>query len=318
MTSTAHAAVIVSGGDAISPFTTPTQGCAVGQAAGSTDSALREALLRAGIAVFTSPAHAGPGPAEHDPGMAGFADPPAVLPEEMTVNAVGPIDDAGGCLATFLAWLSREHGVMSVDLVGHSMGGLFSRAAIRELAADNVAPAVRRLVTIGTPWQGGFAAEYIAGLLPLAAAAGDAGTEQIMTEFATLATASSSGASEQVTRRYLCDPGGWNDRQAGVLDSIPVTLIGGDYFRHDGGDPGVWPHDGLVTLPSALASDVPATVLPGRTHHQFADVHSIYFADRFGLSWETALTWDPAVHAVVVDALSTAHSDPWRRNGAAL
>jgi pimeloyl-ACP methyl ester carboxylesterase len=298
-----HAAVIVSGGDAISPFTTPTHGCAVGQAAGSTDTALRDALLRAGLPVFTSPANAGPGPAEQDPGFAGFADPPAVLPEEMTVNAVGPIDDAGGCLATFLAWLSREHGVMSVDLVGHSMGGLFSRAAIRELAADNAAPTVRRLVTIGTPWQGGFAADHIAGLLPLSAAAGDAGTEQIMTEFAALAAASSSGASEQITRAYLCDPGGWNDRQAGALDSIPVTLIAGDYFRHDGGDPGLWPHDGLVTLPSGLATDVPATLLPDRTVHTFPDVHSIYFADRFGLPWETALTWDPTALTVVVKAL---------------
>jgi triacylglycerol lipase len=303
MPSSTHAAVIVSGGDAISPFTTPTQGCAAGQAAGSTDTALREALLRAGIPVYTSPANAGPGPAEQDPGFAGFADPPAVLPEEMTVNAVGPIDDAGGCLATFLAWLAREYGVMSVDLVCHSMGGLFSRAAIRELAADNAAPAVRRLVTIGTPWQGGFTADHAAGLLPLAAAAGDAGTEQIMTEFAELAASSSSGASEQITHPFLCDPGGWNDRQAGVLDSIPVTLIAGDYFRHAGGDPGVWPHDGLVALPSGLAAEVPATVLPGRTVLTFPDVHSIYFADRFGLPWETALTWDPAVLDVVGDAL---------------
>lgn len=89
--------------------------------------ALRDALLRAGLAVFTPPANAGPGPVEHDPGFAGFSDPPAV----------------------------------------------------------------RRLVTIGTPWQGGFAADYVAGLLPLAAAAGDTGTEQIMTEFAALAAASS-------------------------------------------------------------------------------------------------------------------------------
>lgn len=299
-----HAAVIVSGGDAISPFTTPTRGCAVGQPAGSTDTALRDSLLRAGVAVYTSPANAGPGPAEQDPGFGGFADPPAVLPEEMTVNAVGPIDDAGGCLATFLAWLSREHGVMTVDLVAHSMGGLFSRAAIRELAADNAAPMVRRLVTIGTPWQGGFTADYAAGLLPLAAAAGDAGTAQIMTEFASLAATASSGASEQITHPFLCDPGGWNDRQAGALDSIPVTLIAGDHFRHDGGDPAVWPHDGLVALPSGLATDVPTTVLPDRTVHRFPDVHSIYFADRFGLPWESALTWDPAVLRVVVGALS--------------
>ena len=39
----------------------------------------------------------------------------------------------------------------------------------------------------------------------------------------------------------------------------------------------MWPHDGLVALPSGLAVDVPATVLPDRTVHRFPDVHSIYF-----------------------------------------
>jgi pimeloyl-ACP methyl ester carboxylesterase len=298
-----HAVVIVSGGDAISPFTTPDEGCRDGMSAGSTDTALREALLSAGLAVFTSPATAGLGQALSDPGFAGFAEPPLVLPEEMTVNALGPIDEAGGCLATFLAWLSREHGVMSVDLVGHSMGGLFSRAAIRELATDNVAPLVRRLVTIGTPWLGGFAADVAAGDLALTAADGELGTVAIIAEFTRVTTTSSTGAGEQVTRRYLADPGGWNDRQSGVLDGIAVTLIGGDHFRHEGGDPAVWPHDGLVALDSALAHGVPASVLPEHATHQFADVHSIYFADRFALPWETALTWDPAVHSVVIAAL---------------
>jgi pimeloyl-ACP methyl ester carboxylesterase len=304
MSAVGHAVVIVSGGDAISPFTTPDEGCRVGLSAGSTDTALREALLSAGIAVFTSPATAGLGQAMSDPGFAGFAEPPLVLPEEMTVNAVGPIDEAGGCLATFLAWLSREYGVMTVDLVGHSMGGLFSRAAIRELATDNVAPLVRRLVTIGTPWEGGFAADVAAGDLALTAADGELGTVAIIAEFTQLTTASSTGAGEQVTHRYLADPGGWNDRQSGVLDDIAVTLIGGDYFRHEGGDPAMWPHDGLVALDSALARGVPASVLPEHATHAFADVHSIYFADRFALPWETALTWDPAVHSVVVDALA--------------
>ena len=114
-----------------------------------------------------------------------------------------------------------------------------------------------------------------------------------MTEFAELARASSTGASEQITHPFLCSPGGWNDQQAGVLDDIPVTLIAGDYFRHEDGDPGVWPHDGLVALPSGLAVDVPAAVLPDRTVHRFDDVHSIYFADRFGLPWEPGTDLGP-------------------------
>lgn len=301
-----RAVVIVSGGDAISPFTTPTQACGWGQAAGSTDSGLRQALLAAGHAVFTSPANAGPGAAVEDPGFAGFAEAPEVLAPELTVNAVGPIDDAGVALAAFLTHLAEHYAVSSVDLVGHSMGGLFSRAAIRELSVTGSGPRIRSLITVGTPWQGSFTADYANGDLPLAAAGGDRGTETIMTEFKKLKEASSSGAGEQVTRRYLADPGGWNDQQAGVLDGVPVTLIGGDYFQLEGGDGRAWPHDGLVTLRSALALDVPDSVLPIRRTRAFPDVHSIYFAHQFDLVWETGLTWDPAVISLVLEALSPA------------
>ena len=89
-----------------------------------------------------------------------------------------------------------------------------------------------------------------------------------------------------------------------MLDDIPVTLIAGDYFRHENGDPRLWPHDGLVALTSGLAVDVLAAVLPERTVHRFDDVHSIYFADRFGLPWDRALTWDPAVLAVVTTTIT--------------
>lgn len=300
---THRAAVIVSGGDAISPFTTPTEGCGSGLAAGSTDTAIRDALLSAGIAVYTSPATAGPGLAEADPGFAGFADPPVLLPESLTVNAVGPIDAAGERLAAFLAWLGTRHGVTEVDLVGHSMGGLFSRAAIRELRRSASPVRVRSLVTIGTPWQGGFAADVASGDLDASTAGGDPGTETIMREFTALVEASSSGAGEQVTGRFLMGPDGWNAQQVGVLDDIPVTLIAGDHFQHPDGDPAVWPHDGLVTRASATAAEVPTSVLPRRVVHVLPDVHSVYFADQFGLPWERALTWDPVVLALVTPAL---------------
>lgn len=53
-----QAVVIVSGGDATSPFTTPDQVCSTGLAAGNTDTAIREYLLTKGYKVFTSPAMA--------------------------------------------------------------------------------------------------------------------------------------------------------------------------------------------------------------------------------------------------------------------
>ena len=120
-----------------------------------------------------------------------------------------------------------------------------------------------------------------------------------------LAAQHPGGAGEQVTRGYL-DVQGWNDRQAGVLDEIPVTLIGGDHFTLDEGVPEVWPNDGLVALGSALAAGVSSAVLPSATRLTFPNVHSIFFADQFGLPWDQALTWNPSVAEVVLASISAA------------
>jgi pimeloyl-ACP methyl ester carboxylesterase len=298
-----RAVVIVSGGAAVSPFTTPTEACANGLAAGNTDTALREALLAAGFAVFTSPARIGAGQVTEDIGWQGFSGAPGPLPAELTVNAVGGIDDAGANLARFLGYLEESYGVTEVDLVAHSMGGLFSRAAIKRLKDDGSLLRIRTLTTLGTPWTGGFTADYATGELPLEACGGDALCERIMTSFAEMASDDSEGASEQVTREYLEGPGGWNERQGEALAGIPVRLIAGTAFTQDGGDPRVWPHDGLVTPGSALAVGVSERVLPAREMLTFADTHSIYFADLAGLPWERALTWDPAVHAAVIEGI---------------
>ena len=83
------AVVIVSGGAAVSPFTTPKSACKTGYAAGSTDTYMRDYLLAKGYKVFTSPAMAGygPVPAEADVAAGPFADCPKALPEYMTVNS---------------------------------------------------------------------------------------------------------------------------------------------------------------------------------------------------------------------------------------
>lgn len=60
------------------------------------------------------------------------------------------------------------------------------------------------------------------------------------------------GLAQENTDHYLVGPGHWNEHQIGVLDDIPVHMAGGTGFHVDGGDPGLWPHDGLVT--DALAS----------------------------------------------------------------
>jgi len=118
------------------------------------------------------------------------------------------------------------------------------------------------------------------------------------------------GASQEVTDHYLDGTSGWEAFQAGVLDNIPVTLIGGTYFDSVAGDARYWPNDGIVALSSALAVAVPSSVLPRRTCHTVHDTHSIFVSEAAKADWSTALTWDPAVLKTVDEALSPAGTQP--------
>lgn len=308
------ATVIVSGGAAVTPFTTPDAACSEGLAAGNTDTFLREGLLAAGHQVFTSPARIGAGQVSEDPGWQGFADGPTPLPAEMTVNAVGDIDNAGRNLARFLGHLETEYNITTVNLVGHSMGGLFSRAAIRVLQESSSSLHVRTLTTIGTPWTGAFAADFAHGDLALAACNGDPACEAAMTGAKTLDASDSEGAGKQVTQRYLAgetdglgidgkeQSTAWNERQQGVLANVPVVTIGGNHFDTPGLSR-VWPHDGLVALQSALADNVSAKVLSPHRTLTFPNVHSIFFANALDLPWDLALTWNPLVLEAVIETI---------------
>lgn len=295
----AEAVVLVSGGAAVTPFTEPDRAAGSGLAAGNTLTALRAHLLDRGASVFTAPARLGVGEVREDTGWQGFADVPLVLPAEMTVNAVGTIDAGGSRLAAFLRWLGTEHGITDVDLVAHSMGGLFSRAAIREL--HGTGPSVRRLVTLGTPWDGSLLGDVLSEDITISDAHGDPATTRILERSRSYAAENSQGAADQVSHRFLKE---WNATQAGVLDTVAVTAVGAGHFRA-ASEPGLlWPHDGLVAQRSARADEVPPSVLPHVVRHSADhDVHSIFFADAFELPWERALTWDPEVFAVVDDAL---------------
>ncbi|AQT83010.1 hypothetical protein B1R94_21825 [Mycolicibacterium litorale] len=306
------AVVIVSGGDATSPFTTPDQACATGLAAGNTDTALREYLLGKGYAVYTSPAIAGRGQVVDQTGFGPFGVCPVTLPENMTVNSTGSIDTAGEHLARFLNWLHTDKGVTDVDFVAHSMGGLYSRAAIRVLTSTNAPVKVRSLTTLGTPWQGSYLSDYGNGLMPLTECLGDKLCESAMKAFSDEIKRTVAGSGREVNQAFLMGKDGWNEFQSGVLDKIPVVLIGGKRFSPEktGGDgkvnPAVWPNDGLVALQSALAKDISDPVLPHRRCYTFDDTHSIYVSNLAGLDWKTALTWDPQVLDTVHQAIENA------------
>ncbi|MGY4710295.1 esterase/lipase family protein [Mycolicibacterium sp. CBM1] len=174
--------------------------------------------------------------------------------------AAGSIDLAGAQLARFIGWLHTEQRIDEVDLVGHSMGGLYARAAVRSLRDSGSPVAVRSLTTIGTPWQGSHLADFAENTLPIDTCQGDRFCESQMTGYAKdIAAVYVSGSARELGQSYLTGPAGWNSRQAGVLDRVPVTLIGADRFTRPGADPAVWPNDGVVELRSALAGDVDDT-----------------------------------------------------------
>jgi hypothetical protein len=306
-----QAVVIVSGGDATSPFTTPDQACATGLAAGNTDTALREFMLKQGYTVYTSPAMAGRGQVVDQTGFGAFGVCPVTLPENMTVDSTGSIDLAGEHLARFLNYLHSEKGVTDVDLVGHSMGGLYSRSAIRVLSTTNSPIHVHSLTTIGTPWQGSYLSDYANGIVPLTDCLGDNFCETAMKGMKDEVTRLMAGSGREVNQAFLMGKNGWNVYQSGVLDNIPVTLIGGKKFSGPEkpgtkANPAVWPNDGLVALQSALAKDVEDSVLPHRRCYTFDDTHSIFVSNAAGLEWKTALTWDQQVLETVRKAIDGA------------
>lgn len=299
---TARAVVLVSGVLSHTPFTTPDAACTTGLAASNTFTFLRQWLLDHSITVFTAPQRTGVGPVvETDDVFDGpFGACPVQPPESMTVDTTARVDLGGARLHAFVTHLHDTYGITDIDLVGHSMGGPLSRALIGEIARVGGPVNVRSLTTIGSPWAPPMLKEFL-GDDPVLT-----GTEyDIVRAFAgTLLDArpATDAVIEQLTVGYDT----WAGSLAGTLDGLPVTLIGGSAFERDGGDPDLWPNDGAIQLAATTAAGVPARLLPNRTVHVLPLTHSLFVSDMAGLDASTALTWNPEVGALVVDALRAA------------
>lgn len=304
-----RAIVIVSGGAAISPFTTPKSACKAGFAAGITDTQIRAYFLKKGYQVFTSPAAGGRGKVAEDPGPNGFSKCPKALPAYMTVNANGPIELAGVSLSYFIGHLHRKYGIRQVDFISHSMGGLYSRSAIHYLQVTGSPVKVRSLNTLGTPWGGTIFADSPDPTNPKAACDGFAVCLALLDVFG----ADAPDILTETKASYLAQ---LNKDNAGVLRKIPVTMIAGDYFQKAGGTPRVWPNDGIVTPEAALAGAVPDSVINHRLCHTLpGGTHSIYISREVGLPDDTGITWNQQVNGWLLDAIrnsSTALKKPNR------
>ena len=293
-----RAVVIVSGGAAISPFTTPDAACRTGYAAGSTDSYLRRFLLRRGYRVFTSPAMLGRGRVAEQPGAGGpFGRCPDALPAFMTVNSAGDIELAGVHLSNFVRHLHDAYGITSVDFVAHSMGGLYSRAAIAYLRETGAPVRVNTLTTLGTPWDGAIFANPTDPNDPTTSCDGFAICLGLLDTFAAAAPVvivEDSAKNMAVMNRYY----------AGALRGIPVTVIAGNRFQKDGGRASVWPNDGIVQVDSALAVSAGRAISHRRCHLFPGGTHSLYISKEAGLGFRTAITWTPQVATWVANAIA--------------
>lgn len=306
-----RAVIIVSGGGSVSPFTTP---MAAGSAeagflsAGNTNTALRDYLLEQGLSVFTAPAHDQWGPVrEPDPTSFGpFKDAPAPLSDSMTILSTGDIDNAGEKLHRFVRFLGQRHEITEVDIIGHSNGGLYARAAIKLLKQTDAPVRVRSLTTLGTPHCGSVPGRMTLGELTAADTMGDAFTEKLFELWPTYALKTDKGLNVQDTEHYLMGADGWNAAQGDALDGIPVTLMAGTWFTQAGGNPTMWPYDGLVSQYSAWATGIPEEIMPIRNYWTGTLTHSIFVSNAIGADWQTALTWNTDALATVAQAISEA------------
>jgi len=316
-----RAVIIVSGGGTITPFTTPTQACSSAPgflSAGNTATALRDFLLEQGKQVYTAPTMSDWGVvSEPDPSsFAPFKGCPTVLPEVMTIMSAGDIDAGGERLARFLNYLYTDYGVTDVDLVGHSNGGLWSRAAINILKATNSPVTIRSLVTMGTPHVASVPGRYTWGEITLADCMGVQFCIDFNKVWIEYAGQADKGLNREDTLKYLDGPDGWNNAQGNALDGIPVTLMAGTYFTAMGGDPTIWPYDGITSRYSGWAADVSDAIMPHRSCWAAALTHSIFVSDFAKIDWQTALTWNTDALAEVNRAINesdTALSQPNRQ-----
>ena len=263
--------------------------------------------------------------ADPDPtSFAPFKDCPVVLPESMTVMSAGDIDAGGEKLARFVNYLHTEFGVTDVDFVGHSNGGLFSRAATRILKQTSAPITVRSITMLGTPNEGSVPGSYTWGEYNKADCLGVVFCEKFNENWLEYAAQGDLGLNRENTFKYLDGPLGWNEAQVGYLDGIPVTLLAGAAFTADGGKPTMWPYDGITSRYSAWASGVSDAVIPWRTCWVAPLTHSTFVTDAYNQlsqakpawDWQTALTWNADALARVnraIDESDTALQRPTRQ-----
>lgn len=265
-----EAVLLVSGFETESPFSTPAPDCAgqegsewnpPGFPAGSTPEGIAPVLKQAGNEVFTAPVTKSTTPLPQS--CAGPGEP---LPDfdTMTITSNGDTDANGAALARLIAFLRDEYGVNELRVVGHSDGGLWSRAAITQNGAYEGLE-IPSFTTLGTPHTGSYLAD-LAMELKNSKCDFSNRTEQKICDALVVAAnlivlKLGPTATFQLSNDFLAT---WNPQQ--TIGNCPVSAIAGDHidFRIPLLDY-YTPSDGLVGLASAQATwalDVDGHLIP--------------------------------------------------------
>ena len=337
-----RAVVVVEGGGAPHPYTTPWESCEGGRPA------FVQAMVDAGLAVFTAP-----GKGNILPSTARRTGCPPQPPLDIQWNTSGYPTQAGEAVLGFLGYLHATYGYHTFDLVGYSYGGLVSRATIAALkrppAAGTIAPSfsyadlavtagisIPTLVTLNSPHLG--APAYDVALDPrrfMPKVAKGWGEQYANSATGLIVFQRTAGAGAiQVLRtgsHSRDNPNSWDASQVGVLDGVALTLIGGDYCGRSCGvdrlakDASGRPYprtDGTVPLYSQLIRRcgkrcpnppgsvyIPPGMVPeGTVRKVFPTVHSTFDADRLGLPAVLSVSKNPEAIEYLVATVSA----PWR------
>ena len=298
----APAVVFVSGLNSATSFTNATPVCAGKEGATWGSPAGPPAALRAaGRDVYTAPA----GEGAMAPAPCGSPTPAS----DTVLDSGGDADANGAVLLRLLAFLKAQYGVQEVQLVAHSDGGIWSRAAITQAASANV-PTILSLTTLGTPHTGAWSADLAIGSASLNC------TSTICKILRAIAQAEIGNLGEtavkELTSTYTTD---WNRAQ--TISACPVTTIAGTFLQFGDVLPAFYlPTDGLVGRASAHAAastsiggePIPAAAIPNLTNSgDFPVVHS---PSEEILGTNLTLLNDPAISATVASIVNAPAAGP--------
>ena len=274
--------VLVSGYVSDTPYTTPDPSCygTEGETWGNVGG-VAQALKDAGLIVFTAPVRSN---------QAGLPDPctadASIQPaNDAVIDSDGPTGENGKALARFIEFLHDEFGTERIQLVGHSDGGLWSRAAITRSKRYRGDVEIRSLTTLGTPHIGSWVADLLIDTLELRCGTLGALESECKTLFSAVkqqvVTLVGGAASRQLTSAYLES---WNARQR--IGACPATGVAGTAITGE-------PIDGMFANPSTFVTPFDGVVGEASALNRVSsDLYGFKLADAGIPNWTPSGTFD--------------------------